>query len=261
MCKANHYQYKQRLGGCRQKSLRKDELDASLLKLAGTVLSDPSHLAEMITASVARQRSVIKPLTGIGSQPSLIADLNRRDARILQAFEAGAITVEELRTRRADIRRQLECLQGEGSKQETAHEQGILHAARLIVKSGLRFQSIKGAREQKLVLAQTFRRIFVRDACVISFDFNIGVLPAGSPLIGHQIQLNQPIRISDPPEQLADGFHRCIKCRQIKQIKQEFYPRRNSCKSCLSEIARHRYAARCEVKSVHTGPHHGPSEG
>ena len=52
VCKANHYQWKEALGGCKQQNLRKTDLDTALLKLAGKVLGDTAHLAEMMVASI-----------------------------------------------------------------------------------------------------------------------------------------------------------------------------------------------------------------
>jgi hypothetical protein len=141
----------------------------------------------MIVASISRQRSVIKPFVGVGSQSSLTADLKRKDARLLSAFEGGALTVDELRARRAEIRRQLEQLRDAGSKSGERPNNGILDAARLIVKSGLRFGQIKDAGEQKRVLTQTFSKVIVRDAGLISFEFRDGILPPGSPLIRQPI--------------------------------------------------------------------------
>ncbi|MES2467607.1 MAG: recombinase family protein [Verrucomicrobiota bacterium] len=249
-CKANYYLYRNTLGGCKQPNLRKTDLDDALLKLGRKVLGDTANLAEMIVASISRQRSVIKPLVGVGSQSSLTADLKRRDARLLAAFEAGAMTADELRARRADIRRQLDELRDAGSKAQERPDNGILEAARLIVKCGLRFNKIKDPAEQKRVLAQTFSKIIVREALVTSFEFNEGILPPGSPLIRQQILLDRPIVIVEPPEQLPDGCRRCIKCSQVKQAEADFYAKLNTCKTCLSAMSRHRYLTVRKLKAI-----------
>lgn len=249
MCKANHYQYRKILGGCKQRNLRKADLDNALIQLAGKVFGDAAHLAGMIMASISRQRSVIKPLVGVGSQSALAAELNRRDARLLQAFEGGALTVEELRSRRADIRKQLDQLRGAAARQEGNPDNGVLESARLIVKSGLRFRAIKDPGEQKHAITQTFAKFILRDTHLIAFEFNDRVLPPGSPLMRQQILLEELVAITRPPEALPDGCRRCIKCNQVKP-EEGFYPRRNSCRGCLREMARHRYLTVRKVKAV-----------
>lgn len=173
----------------------------------------------------------------------LKAELEKRDKRILQAFEGGAMTVEELRARRADIRAQLKRIQSQDPS-SVVNDDHLLQEARIIVKSALRFHEITDSREQKSVLQKVFSKVMVRDNFIQSFEFQPGILPAGSPLLGQHVLLEQPILIFSPPEVLPAEQKRCSQCKLVKKSCSDFYPNKNQCKPCVAAISKMRYSRR-----------------
>ena len=244
-CKANHSNYKSRLGGCKQAHLKLAEVEKGLLLLATQTLKNPAHLAELMLASLARQRSIIRPLPAPGGGQSLANDLQKRDRRLVEAYEAGAITVEELKVRRADIRAQIERLQTMEAGKAQGHHSSILQTARIIVKSALRFPQIVDPADQKVVLRKVFSQVLARDNQIISFRFNDTLLPDSSPLRGQSILLEPPITLFERPEQLPEGHRRCLKCALVQTTK-HFHKRLNVCNTCRSKDARMAYLRRRE---------------
>lgn len=245
-CKRNQYIYKKRLGGCRQPNLRQTDVDACVLKFTGDLLSDPERLASIINESVSRRKGVVISLPGASSD-SLLAELKRRDQRILTAYEAGAFSVDELRSRRAVVRTEMEALARASDRSASKSGVSLAQTARAVVKAALRFTKLDDRVEQKRIVAEIFAELHFKDHALVSFRFRDAAVAAASPTtagLNETIQLPKPIPIVPEKEVLPAGQRRCIKCNEVRPIK-NFWQRLNACNACRSKEARRRHESRC----------------
>lgn len=245
-CKANHYAYKKRLGGCKQPHLRNSELDKAIHVLTSKVVSDHKWLARTLEASEARRREVILPLAPEISPTELISDLRRRDERLLSAFEKGAVTLDELRTRRAAIRQDIEAANRLAVPKPTPNRNDFFKLAKMLVKGALRVHTLTDKKQIKLIVNQLFAAIHVRDHQIVSFKFtpsSSSTLDADS-VLPLEVLLSEPLQIGTPPEVVPEGHRRCIDCGELKTVPEHFYRMLNQCNPCRSAVAREAYLRR-----------------
>jgi hypothetical protein len=235
MCKSNHYEYKSIKGGCPQPNLSQPSVDAAVMTLLNSVLTNPASLTAMINASISRRSKVVIQLPG--STPLEFADaIRKREERLVLAYETGDIELPELRHRRALLRKELEnCVGGSGSV-NSSPEVGVSDTARRIVKGALRFKSLSTPIEQKAVLRGLFSEIHIKGQLLVAFRPQSwdGLSSIAA------VELPQPIPVGEIKEILPGDKRRCRRCREIKTLK-DFYSKANTCKQCANSLSRLRY--------------------
>lgn len=242
-CKANHYAYKKRLGGCSQCHLRSDHVDEAITRLATEVLRTPRHLECIIRASLDKARSTIIPIAPPVSQDGQFAELARRDTRLVKAYEDGALTLDEFRTRREAIRKEREALSRSFAPPKPQTPDGLATLARLVVKAAMRFPRTKDPLVRKKIIAEIFAEIHVRDRQVMGFRFRESLFGDAQLPEGSTTMLSTPLPVGPLPEQLPEGVRRCIRCDEAKPVS-EFYRRLNRCHCCRKKEERERYLRR-----------------
>jgi hypothetical protein len=251
-CKANHYIYKKKLGGCPQCHLRSDHTDEAITRLATEVLSTPKHLERIIRASLAKARSTVIPIIPPVSQNEQATELSRRDTRLIKAYEEGLLTLEEFRMRREAIRKEGETLSRSFAAPKPPSEDGLGKLARLVVKAAMRFPRTKDPMTRKKIVAEIFAQIHVRDRQIIGFRFREALLGDTHMPEGSTIMLSTPLPIGPQSEQLPEGTKRCIKCGGIKP-NSDFYRKLNRCHPCRKIEERERHLRRKKRLVLNTG--------
>lgn len=242
-CKANHYAYKTRLGGCPQCHLRSDHVDEAISRLATEVLGTPRHLERIIRASLDKVRSTVIPITPPVSQDGQVAELARRDTRLIKAYEDGVLTLDEFRTRREAIRKEREALSRSFAPPKSQDPDGLTKLARLVVKAAMRFPRTRDPFTRKKIIAEIFAEVHVRDRQIVGFRFRESLLGDAQLPEGSTIMLATPLTVGPQPEQLPEGTKRCIKCGEVKPVS-EFYRELNRCNGCRKAEERERYLRR-----------------
>lgn len=242
-CKANHYAYKKRLGGCPQRHLRSDHMDETITLLATEVLRTPRHLECIIRASLEKARSSVIQIAPPISQDAQTTELARRDMRLVKAYEDGVLTLDEFRTRREAIRKEREALSRSLTPSKPQTPDGLATLARLVVKAAMRFPKTKDPMVRKKIIAEIFAEIHVRDRQVIGFRFRESFFGEAQLPEGSSIMLSTPLPVGDQPEQLPEGIRRCIRCGEAKPVS-SFYRRLNRCDCCRRVEEHDRYIRR-----------------
>lgn len=251
-CKANHYLYRKRLGGCKQPTVRQSALDDAIIALVAEIIRSPQHLAKLIQSSVERMRAVVSPISVQVKPTARIEELKRRDKRIMTAYEENIISIDELRTKREEIRRCIAALAKLETPAEPAHSVDTLATARLIVKGAMRFTRLTDALARKKIIAELLSEIHVRDQSIVSFRFRDGVFSSSTPGDANPvILLPSPRFVVLPAPTLPKGHKRCIKCGEVK-VAEEFYGRLNRCNSCRNEADRERARLRWKARKEST---------
>jgi DNA invertase Pin-like site-specific DNA recombinase len=243
-CKANYYLYRKRLGGCKQRHLRNDHLDQAIVELGRQVLTNTQTLARILESSARKTNEVIKPFCAVVDPSQQVADLGRRDRRLLDAYEAGAITIDELKAKREAIRREKAALEKAAAPKTAPTKDEFLKTARLVVKAAHRFGSLTDKHQQKAILSELLQEVHVRQNQISSLKFRAAAI-AGPGDVGatETILLPKPIWVGPPPDDLPPQHKRCIKCSEVKPIR-EFYRGLNRCNPCRIAADRERHARR-----------------
>jgi hypothetical protein len=243
LCKANHYLYKKRLGGCSQCHLRSDHVDEAITRLAVEILHTPRHLERIIRASLIKARSTVIPLIPPTSQNEQTSELARRDSRLIKAYEEGLLTLDEFRLRREAIRKEGETLSRSFSTPRPPSDDGLGKLARLVVKAALRFSRTLDPLTRKKIISEIFQNIHVRDRQIVGFRFREALLGGMQIPEGSTIMLSTPMPIGTELEQIPEGNRRCIKCHEVKPTT-NFYRKINRCHPCRKIEERERYLRR-----------------
>ena len=239
-CRSNNKKYKQQTGGCRQNNLREDHVEKALIELVEKVLTDPVNLGAILEQSFHKARQSIIPLQSVIDSPAQLAELTSRDKRLLDAFELGVITVDELRSKRESLRRQRKALESTTASREDNPSASFGEQARHVVKAALRFTSCRDRLQQKAIIAELIREVHVRDRHIVAFVFRQGL---STPFSNETVTLPEPLLIGPLQEDLPDGHKRCIKCSDIKP-QHIFAAGLNICRECRAKDARLRRLAR-----------------
>lgn len=250
ICKSHYYLYRKRYdGGCRQCWLRADELDNAIDTLAATVLRSPAHLGRILEASLAKTRELVTPFAKSVSPSTQIEELRKRDARILDAYEKGVVEIDELRTKRDAIRREIETLTRLDEPKAPTGTADLNKLARLIVKAALRYPRLTDAAHKQRIIRDIFAEVHVRAHALVSFRFRDALLigTEDGSVTNATILLPKAIRVGPAPDILPDGFRRCIACREAKPIA-DFYRNLNRCDPCRSQAERLRHLRRHQKK-------------
>lgn len=250
-CKANHYLYKSRLNGCVQRHLSSHDVDEAIVILGATVLRSEAHLSAMLAESFRRSAELVTPFAQVAPPSAQLDDLSKRDKRLLDAYEDGAISIDELRQKREALRQKRAAIEAASNSAKPVSKDGFLAMARMVVKGARRFAAIKDKRQQKQVIHELLSEVHIRQNQIISFRFRPSALAAAQPdhTASGTVLLPKPILVGKQGESIPAGSRRCIKCDAVK-AETEFYRKLNQCNPCRKVQERGRYERRKAAKAA-----------
>jgi len=236
-CSSNYYLSRKKTGGCRQPNLREDQTEAALISIVQEILTDPERLVQILQASAKHFDQTVTPFTSAIDSTAQLEDLGRRDSRLLDAFEGGAISLDELKTKRDSIRRQRDALERSIRPKHIKSDSAILEQARVIVKAALRFSNCQDRYHQKKIVTELVSEFHVREQQLIAFKLRPGLVTGG---VEEPVTLSEPRWIGPAPELMPDKHKRCIRCLGIKP-EIDFYRGLNRCRECVKTECKVRY--------------------
>lgn len=247
-CKSHYYLFRKRYGkGCKQCHLRQDELDKAIDALAVSVLSSPAHLARILKSSISLASKLIAPFAqGVVSPTQQINELRRRDGRLVDGYENGVIEVDELRSKREAIRKEIDRLSKMQKPKKPAGNSELDKVARLIVKAALRYPTITDVNQKRKIIREIFAELHIRDKAIVSFRFHDSLMRGaaeGDGVINPTILIPEPICIGHLPDVIPKGTRRCLICKAVKPVA-DYYRKLNHCDPCRKEREKARYLRR-----------------
>ena len=197
-CKRNHYAYCDELGGCKQPNLRQPEVDGLIEAFAIQMLTKADTLTQIIDQSLQHTREVVYPFPQQTSDSQLAA-LKQKDKRLLDAYEGGAMTLDELRSRRNAIKAQIASLQRRVADQKDQGDISTEELVRKVVRGAFRFKRMTDRKEKKAIILALFSEIYVKDRSIIAFKLRDDLHASGADKLG--------AGFSTPPIHLATHSH------------------------------------------------------
>ncbi len=259
ICKSHHYQFRKRLPNCSQGWMRREQMDELVSAFALRFLEDPLFLSAILKHAKSKQ---CESIVNIGSDSQLrreISDLDKRDRRVLDAIEAGAMSLAEakqVRARLAESKRGLLATLANLSPSDTGEvlPQGVI--GRIASMGPAAWTSLSCGRERKELLATLFMEIFVRGESITAFRLAPSLVGPDSGdwrwLADVPITLPEPYTVTPPPEvvEIPAGHRQCTRCRSVLPAE-DFYGKRPACRSCDKARNNARYRERVERLKQH----------
>lgn len=231
---------------------RKDRIEELVGEFVIKFLEDKEFVSAVLEHAEAKQDSKI---VGFGDTGEAIrqqcAEIEKRDKRLLDALEAGAISLSELKQRRARLGEEKQRLLAtlEASQTGTAGAGlpgGLL--GRIAEMGADAWKSLACPRKRKALLTTLFCEVYLRGESVTAFRLAPSLVgtDAGvwSWVADIPVTLPMPFRITpeeDPPP--PDGHKRCTRCKKVAPLA-DFYSTRPACRACEKAANNARYAAK-----------------
>lgn len=226
---------KNTLPRCKQPWNRIEGLEELTLAFVGKTLSDDKLVADIIGESDRRARDTVSsfPLGGPDLEKQM-DQVKRRERRLMDAYEGGAVDLDELKERkgklaeeRARIRRLAEAQRG--AELDIAEKAGM-EAANLVAKGARALEASTSDAERKELIKSLFSEIYFRGESIIAFTFAPGLLPpdGGESFAGIAhglVSLGEPFCLDGPKEPAPQGLKCCTRCGETKPVD-EFHRKR-----------------------------------
>lgn len=214
-CKANYYLHKKKLGGCKQPNMPKHTLDERIERFVSQMLLDPKILTKIINGSLAKAKQTISTFPGTTEDANAqVKKLRQKDKRLLDAYENGAIDLEDLKSRRQQIRRQIAELENGPKTQADAGKKEIEAFARQVVRGAVRFKGLSDKANKKEIIQSLFEEIHIRESSITTFRFSPDLGIPNEEMAG-LIHLEEPFGEPIRKEVLPKGHKKCTRCGQV----------------------------------------------
>lgn len=249
-CRANNYLFRAKLGGCKQPNIRAEIVDKGIEDFTCKILTDPATLAALIADSVQRTSEVVTPFPAPNRDAELSA-LKKRERRLLDAYESGDMTLDELRPRREEIRNAIAAVERRDADGTKKQKFDLDSFARLVVKGALRLRGLRNRKEKKILIHDLFSEIVLRDHAIVGFKFREDLrraLPLNAATANAMIVVDPPFRLA-VQEVLLEGQRRCLHCEQALPVAQ-FRGRSNVCRTCTNKQILAAYHRRRAARSA-----------
>lgn len=240
-CRANYYLFRERLGGCTQRNLPKPTVDELIEGFACQTLTSPKSLTGIIEASLQRTAEIVRPFPTTDQQA-----LKRREKRLVDAYEAGEIELEDLRRRREELRRVAAVAERAGSEQHRRQEFDLEQFVRMVVRGAHRLRRISDRKEKKEIIHALLESVTVKDDGIVSFTLRADLrtaLETQQQTADAPIHLATPFRLRPAKEELPPGTTRCLHCEQVLPTE-TFRAGSNRCHPCVATQMRSAYERR-----------------
>lgn len=237
-CKANNYQHRDRLGGCKQQNIRQSKLDELIETFTIETLADPKTLTSIVIGSLQRSNEIISPFPG-ANVDAQITGLKKREKRLIDAYEEGEISLAELRSRREALKSEAANIKQREQANDRKPALDLEAFVRLLVRGAVRLKRMSSPSEKKAIIMSLFEEIYFKDKSITAFKFRHEVpLPGLSDAAAKTpIQLEQPFALqASGAEILPAGRKRCSCCKVIHP-EDAFFKRRGQCKGCMKKLA------------------------
>lgn len=251
LCKSRHPTFKGKLPLCSQGWMRKDRLDELVTAFASRFLEDREFVAAVLANARLKQRASIVPMAS-GDVPlrRQLVELERRDRRLLDAIEAGAMSLTEAKQRRKRLDEEKQGLLAMLEREQPDTVEATLPdglIGRIVSLGGKEFSSLTDPREKKAIIAALFLEVYVRGESITAFRLAPSLVGSDSGdwawVADVPVTLPEPFRIRPEPfnETVPEGHRKCTRCMRILPVT-GFYGNRAPCKDCekAANNARHR---------------------
>ena len=150
--------------------MRRIDIDAALVQVTATHLSQPQMIRKIIEHAVESTRLRIGAGKTTEEIQAMLEKMGRRRTRLIEAYEKELLSLEEFERRLDAVRREENTVRSWLGAESGKHEPDVGELARRISRGAAAFKRIKDPVEQKRAIDQLFSRIVFRGNKVVSFS-------------------------------------------------------------------------------------------
>ena len=235
-------------GACKQGWVRKEELEELTEAFVTRFLADPDFVKAALQHAREKQAGKVVNIDLGASAKDRIADLERRDKRVLEAMEQGVLTIDEAKQRRRRIAEERVGLMKavEADRGGLAGDEELAGVAAGISKGLAGWPSAGTVREKKAFLSKVFSEIYFRRGAITAFKLAPGLVGKDAGIWSFAaaipVALDPAVclKIPEPEVGVPDGMKRCSRCREVKSVK-DYYGKLAACKRCVNKASAARY--------------------
>jgi len=181
-CASNDYLNRRKGTSCPQPNIPKPALDETLVKFAAEHLASEEFITKLAEKLHAPANESTRP-----TMEKKLADLDRRKKRLLDGYEAGAIELADLKSRKAELENEAgtirRLIQSEIERNRIRDQAD--DSLRLLVTACVGFARITNKAEQRDALRALFAKVAFRGAAIVGCELLIlGIRPVCSTEIG-----------------------------------------------------------------------------
>ena len=180
ICRCHHESATKKPGNrkCAQGWVRKEELDALTEAFVQRFLTDEPFVAAVIQQARAKQADKVVGIDLGEMLRNKLSDLERRDQRVLDGLEAGVLTPDEAKQRRARLAEERKCLldSSEAGHIQEADAAATKTAAKRIAEWVTTWPKDGTMKDKKAFLQRLFAEIYFRGPTITAFRLSPGLV-------------------------------------------------------------------------------------
>ncbi|RYD60497.1 MAG: hypothetical protein EOP83_19265 [Verrucomicrobiaceae bacterium] len=261
ICKSHYYLFRGKLPSCSQGWTQREKADQLISAFFARFLSDPEFLEAILVHARSKQKGSV---IAMASAPELIrsqlADIEKRDRRLLDAIETGAISLAEVKQRRQRLEEQKQALLRSMQDSGVAGDSRDLPAGvigRIASMDATAWAALTCPRERKKLVSAIFMEIYVDGESITAFRLAPSLVGSDSGDWGWvadiPVTLPEPFRLEPAacPVELPPGHRQCTRCLTALPPS-GFYGKRPACRECEKKANNARYAAKVAAAKAKT---------
>lgn len=168
-CRSNMTRHRSKSGGCQFKHIRRADLDETLLRFTANKLTN----RETIHAIIEQAINCHQPETNVPSRTDDIKTelqtLVRRKQRLLDAYEDGSLSREELADRLNSLQSSKVALQSRQNQSQKPLTLDIPKLAAAIARGAMGFTNVSDPATRKKMMDQLYSRVVFKEDRLVEF--------------------------------------------------------------------------------------------
>jgi DNA invertase Pin-like site-specific DNA recombinase len=252
VCFSHHYLNKNKAQPCGFGWVIKERAEDLVSAFVCTLLGDEEFIRKTLEHAVSKRRDLIRIPDSDDHLRSRLAEVERKDKRIIDSLVAEVLSIPEAKQARARLNEERESILRAIKAKESEIKSDLDPVSSRLMDRKDAWLALESTPDRKAFLATIFAEIYVQNGVeqglVISgFRLAPGLIPKGDDLWGAvaeiPVTLEEPFRIGPLPDNrpIGDDERLCRRCDSILPLDSFYKANRSSCKTCLGADSKKRY--------------------
>lgn len=253
VCFSQHYLNKNKAQPCGFGWVVKERAEELVSAFVCALLGDEEFIRKTLEHAVSKRRDLIRIPDSDDHLRSRLAEIERKDKRIIDSLMADVLSIPEAKQARARLNEERESILRAIKAKESEVKSDLDPVSSRLLDRKDAWLALESTPDRKAFLATVFAEIYVLNTfeqglVVSGFRLAPGLISKGDDLWGAvsevPVTLAEPFRVGPLPDnrKIGENERLCKRCDSILPLESFYKCNRSSCISCLSEIAKKRYA-------------------
>jgi DNA invertase Pin-like site-specific DNA recombinase len=252
VCFSHHYLNKSNVPPCGFGWVQKEQAEALVDEFVRTLLGDEAFIRKTLEHAASKRRDLIRLPDSDDHLRVRLAEVERKDKRIIDSLMADVLSIPEAKQARARVNEERESILRAIKAKENEETTDLDPVSARLMGRKDSWLALESTADRKQFLATIFAEIYLQNTkenglVVSGFLLAPGLIPKGDESWGAvaelPVTLSEPFRIDPPPDirPIGENQSLCKRCDQILPLDAFYVANKSSCKSCLQAVGRERY--------------------